>query len=477
MQREERWLRLTRIECMADAKLVERGWGCFRSCLTRYASRPNRRHQPGPACRAHVCHRRRSALCLLLCARAGRACWAAGHPRVYTPSHRCAQGSGRGRPARCTAGTGDCRREHVAGHTSTHPTSPPARPQCHAPDLFLEDALEDTGTFIGRSSKWAKRGGKQGSGGSGGRATEGAGDGEGDEQQQENGAGAGQYGEQTRQSLAVVDESLVNTDLIEAVVAHVLSSRRKQQLADDNASAILIFAPGADEISRICRGLQASPRVLAAAGALRVLPLHGGLPPSQQTRVFDRPPRGECSARSPQLCPWSAVVTPGRAHCGQHAWSRQAARTPPTISSPVRALAGTVKIVVSTNVAETSITIDDVTCVIDTGRVKEMRFDASRGIARLQETFVSQVSPKPALRSTARARSACQRPHSRGSPCPAGISATAAGARGARAAGRVLPPLQPAHVGAHAPRHAAGDCARAAAGAGADGEGSAWRGR
>lgn len=33
-----------------------------------------------------------------------------------------------------------------------------------------------------------------------------------------------------------------------------------------------------------------------------------------------------------------------------------------------------------------------VTCVIDTGRVKEMRFDAARGIARLQETFVSQAA-------------------------------------------------------------------------------------
>ena len=31
------------------------------------------------------------------------------------------------------------------------------------------------------------------------------------------------------------------------------------------------------------------------------------------------------------------------------------------------------KIVVATNVAETSITIDDVGCVIDTGRVKAMR--------------------------------------------------------------------------------------------------------
>ena len=67
----------------------------------------------------------------------------------------------------------------------------------------------------------------------------------------------------------------------------------------------------------------------------------------------------------------------------------------PTIKglSPLFSAPGTVKIVVSTNVAETSITIDDVTAVIDTGRVKEMRFDAARGIARLQETFVSQVGP------------------------------------------------------------------------------------
>jgi HrpA-like RNA helicase len=32
------------------------------------------------------------------------------------------------------------------------------------------------------------------------------------------------------------------------------------------------------------------------------------------------------------------------------------------------------KVVVATNVAETSLTIDDVTVVVDTGRLKEMRW-------------------------------------------------------------------------------------------------------
>lgn len=45
---------------------------------------------------------------------------------------------------------------------------------------------------------------------------------------------------------------------------------------------------------------------------------------------------------------------------------------------------GCMQIVVATNVAETSITIDDVTTVIDAGRVKEMGYDSARGIACLQ---------------------------------------------------------------------------------------------
>jgi hypothetical protein len=48
------------------------------------------------------------------------------------------------------------------------------------------------------------------------------------------------------------------------------------------------------------------------------------------------------------------------------------------------------QIVVATNVAETSITIDDVTAVIDTGRVKQTGYDPARGIAGLQVPLACQ---------------------------------------------------------------------------------------
>ncbi len=106
-------------------------------------------------------------------------------------------------------------------------------------DFFLEDAIEATGFAIGRSSKWAKKGG--GSGGKKGAAEEDGGSG---------GtavAGADGYSEQTRIGLFNVDESLINTDLIEALVTHLLGSRQRQQGGGgrgDDANAILIFAPG-----------------------------------------------------------------------------------------------------------------------------------------------------------------------------------------------------------------------------------------
>ena len=44
--------------------------------------------------------------------------------------------------------------------------------------------------------------------------------------------------------------------------------------------------------------------------------------------------------------------------------------------------------------AETSITVDDVTHVIDTGLMKEIRFDPESNISSLQEVFISRASGK-----------------------------------------------------------------------------------
>ena len=48
--------------------------------------------------------------------------------------------------------------------------------------------------------------------------------------------------------------------------------------------------------------------------------------------------------------------------------------------------------VLATNVAETSLTIDDITVVIDTGRVKQTQFDALNSCSQLVETWTARSS-------------------------------------------------------------------------------------
>ncbi|KAJ5980782.1 hypothetical protein N7481_008080 [Penicillium waksmanii] len=52
------------------------------------------------------------------------------------------------------------------------------------------------------------------------------------------------------------------------------------------------------------------------------------------------------------------------------------------------------KVIAATNVAETSITIEDVVAVIDTGRVKETSYDPKDNMVRLQEVWASQAACK-----------------------------------------------------------------------------------
>ena len=52
------------------------------------------------------------------------------------------------------------------------------------------------------------------------------------------------------------------------------------------------------------------------------------------------------------------------------------------------------KIVIATNIAETSITIDDVVYVVDTGKCKENGYDPNTRMQLLLEQWVSRASAK-----------------------------------------------------------------------------------
>ena len=106
---------------------------------------------------------------------------------------------------------------------------------------------------------------------------------------------------------------------------------------DRTPGDILVFMPGAYEISRTIRELGAR-----LGSRCAVLPLHGELPASEQDRAVNR--------------------TSGR------------------------------KVIVSTNVAETSLTIDGVTLVVDSGLARIARYDPNRGINTLLIEKISRAS-------------------------------------------------------------------------------------
>lgn len=147
-------------------------------------------------------------------------------------------------------------------------------------------------------------------------------------------------------TLARYDETKINFEVIEALLRRIclednagnaLRVRNAEDAEADDAGescvramrdgAILVFLPGIQEIRQLFDYLVAQ-REFGDPKRFWVLPLHSSLTSEQQIRVFDVPEKGS----------------------------------------------GIRKIVLSTNIAETGITIPDCTVVIDTGRVKEMRY-------------------------------------------------------------------------------------------------------
>ena len=118
-----------------------------------------------------------------------------------------------------------------------------------------------------------------------------------------------------------------------------LAARAFERLAADGLEGhTLIFMPGAGEIARTLDALREIP----AARGCALLPLHGELPPAAQDEAVapsDRP-----------------------------------------------------KIIVATNVAETSLTIEGVRAVIDSGQARIPRFDPRRGINTLLVEPISRAA-------------------------------------------------------------------------------------
>ncbi|CAK7902310.1 putative ATP-dependent RNA helicase YLR419W [[Candida] anglica] len=126
----------------------------------------------------------------------------------------------------------------------------------------------------------------------------------------------------------------INYELIAQLCGHV----DRKLSNESNDGSILIFLPGIMEINKCIRAIEKQN-----GSKFWCLPLHSALSSADQKRVFKNPP------------------------------------------------AGSRKIVVSTNVAETSITIPDCVVVIDSGRSKSMFFDSNINSTKLIENWCSKA--------------------------------------------------------------------------------------
>jgi len=156
------------------------------------------------------------------------------------------------------------------------------------------------------------------------------------------------YSKQTRLAIRRMDESKINYELIAILLEYIVTA--PSQTTDSPSGipadgAILIFLPGMPEIRKL-HDLLASHQMFSDEKKYLLIPLHSLISTENQEKVFDIP------------------------------------------------AAGMRKIILSTNIAETGVTIEDVTVVIDTGMVKEVRLDDNKRITSLQQTFVSRANAK-----------------------------------------------------------------------------------
>lgn len=145
------------------------------------------------------------------------------------------------------------------------------------------------------------------------------------------------YSPKVREFLSSFDERRIDFNLIVHLLSYIVTTPAYQKYS----AAILVFMPGLAEIRRLRRAIVSTP---CFEKGWIIHSLHSTFTSEELERAFTLPP-------------------------ADHR-----------------------KIVIATNIAETGVTIPDITAVIDTCKEKIMRYDDKRQISKLREVFISRAS-------------------------------------------------------------------------------------
>ncbi|KAL9262800.1 DExH-box ATP-dependent RNA helicase DExH3-like protein [Drosera capensis] len=145
------------------------------------------------------------------------------------------------------------------------------------------------------------------------------------------------YSPRARDSLSCWSPDCIGFNLIEAALCHICRKERP--------GAVLVFMTGWEDISCLRDQLKAHP-LLGDPNRVLLLTCHGSMATSEQRLIFERPP--------------------------------------PNVR----------KIILATNMAEASITINDIVFVVDCGKAKETTYDALNNTPCLLPSWISKASAR-----------------------------------------------------------------------------------